>query len=779
MKLYPGKIVRLLAVISLLAMMVTASGYPIDPEQDKQLVEGVYHQAVWSEMPEPQLSLSQQFFVDVLRPGFEAQVLAGVSSSAEPHWQEIGPRGLQVEPGQPFTWVTFPLTNTARTPEDFVLQLEGIGIVAWHVVNDAGEVFSHVDDLTKVRSGRPVFDTFPIIPLEFAPGEEIRVYVGIYGSVSVLWNFILWQESAFLQDRQQNMMLDGIYFGLVLTLLLFCLVVFFNIREPVYLFFGLFLASSAAMVFFASGLYTLFLFENYIGWGLVYLFFATAGVDIFGAIFTILLLRVHLLDRPLYFAWLGIMSLNLINLVYGVLLAHPDRIIEGDSGLVLGLSATTTVLEQIIFLWTLIAFWRSSVVARYWFLVIFSVSATTIFWTIHSVYPEITDLEPKRVVQSVMLLGAVLLCVVLAYTYRVERSERLVAQDMSVENLRLARDIEQAKANFISTVSHDLHGPVRAIGFFAEALRGKTADEEAAINVQRIEENVETVSALLDSLVRLSEVEAHRQLAIEEVPLARVLYTLKNEFEPVARGKNLQLEIPSSELTVQSDQVALSQILRNLIENAIKYTDKGSIKLEVDEMEQFVSIAVIDTGLGIAQSDLIRVFDEFFQVSGSDSDGVGLGLSIVARLTHLLGIKIRVSSKPGKGSRFELQLAKDPAVNSSDRPITQAFASGLNLTALVIDEADDKLTAVADYLDDWGVRLESELTDESEADFLLVPGTVEGLRWLNQHWREGTWVLVVGEAQGFTAPNEKVVLLPVDVEPMRLRAVIQRILSGD
>jgi hypothetical protein len=93
--------------------------------------------------------------------------------------------------------------------------------------------------------------------------------------------------------------------------------------------------------------------------------------------------------------------------------------------------------------WTLVAFWRTAPAARYWFLVVVTYSAVFIYWSIYSAIPGISEIDPKRLAQLVMFAAAVLLCVVLAYMYRLERSERLAAQDLSVENLRLASEVGQ------------------------------------------------------------------------------------------------------------------------------------------------------------------------------------------------------------------------------------------------------------------------------------------------------------------------------------------------
>jgi signal transduction histidine kinase len=423
-----------------------------------------------------------------------------------------------------------------------------------------------------------------------------------------------------------------------------------------------------------------------------------------------------------------------------------------------------------------VIFWRSSIIARIWFLVIFFHSMVYIFWSLFSVFPDAINIDPRRFVQAATLLDAIFLAGVLAYTFRTEKSDRLVAQESSIDNLRMARDIEQAKSNFVSTVSHDLHGPVRAIGFFAESLNGKVQPEEQ-LAVQRITENVETVSALLNSIIKLSETDAKRQLVWEETSLSRIFYTLKNEFDPVARRKNLALYFEDVDCSIQTDSVSFSQVLRNLIENAIKYTSEGSVDILVEEYADVVSVSVSDTGRGIPQGKLTDVFDEFYQVSKLDDEGVGLGLSIVARLTRLLNIDVNVSSVVGRGSKFELRIPKLP-LEQAEREVTQRGRQPmLNLIGTVISDYDPLFTNIVRQLQDWGVSMIEGARPVDKVDFVLVDGNAHGLR-LAKDFGSNVWVLVFSEVDDFDLPDDRYVAISRDIAPMQLRAIMQRILKS-
>lgn len=743
--------------------------YEIEAEKSRVAIAPELYVATWVESKDYVTGNNRTYFDQVLRPSFERQVVNG-GGSTEYAWAKNSGAYPTLPIESNTTWVAVQLQNTTEREAHMMLDMFGLGITSWYVVDGNGEVSGHIDDISKVRAGRPVFDVGSVIPLALDSGEVIQVYMGVFALEGTRFRFDLWQEEEFREDRLQSMLIDGLYFGVVAILLLFCIVVFLNIREPLYLVFGLFIFSCGATVFFASGLGNQFLFEDYFAYGADLLFVSTGAVDLSAAIFSILLLRIHQTNKLLFRAWIAVILVNLANTSLAITFNQFELVSVDEFSNVIVSSLVATLLEQIVFFWTLIAYWKSSKVARYWFLVIFTHSAGFIFWTALSGNPNTTGIEGKPFLQLVTVFDALMICGVLAYMYRVERSERLLAQELGVENLRLARDIEQAKGNFISTVSHDLHGPVRAIGFFAETLRDKVS-ADGKLGLQRIEENVETVSTLLDSLVRLSESESHHKLSIQQTRLSRILYTLKNEFAPIARAKGLTLSIPNSALYAATDAVALSQVLRNLIDNAIKYTDKGSVEVLLAERDDYVSVRVSDTGRGIAADNLTKVFEEFYQVSSRDSEGVGLGLSIVARLTRLLGIEIEVSSVVQEGSRFEMLIPKSQAEVESPKAITQPYAASLNVTGLVLDDGAANVEGVLAQLKGWGVTLVSGDAPNEGFDF-VVASTDSTAAWAD--W-SGKTVLLVGKVNGFVPPSDFHLLIPANVSPMKLRSIMQRI----
>lgn len=149
------------------------------------------------------------------------------------------------------------------------------------------------------------------------------------------------------------------------------------------------------------------------------------------------------------------------------------------------------------------------------------------------------------------------------------------------------------------------------------------------------------------------------RVLLEDVELARLLEGMRDSYAPLChRGVELSADVPAA-LTVRTDPRVLSQIVRNLLSNALKFTDRGRVELSAAARDGRIEVAVSDTGLGIAANDQPRIFEEFEQVDGVQSGrrlGTGLGLPLVKRLARALGGDTELHSEPGQGSRFTVVL---------------------------------------------------------------------------------------------------------------------------
>lgn len=269
-----------------------------------------------------------------------------------------------------------------------------------------------------------------------------------------------------------------------------------------------------------------------------------------------------------------------------------------------------------------------------------------------------------------------------------------------------ATSASRAKTRFLAAASHDLRQPLHALSLQASALlidphAGDTPQIAADISKQ-----IENVSTLLDSLLDISKLDAGT-LAADKRPihLSRLLDSLAKSFGPWVEEKNgLRFVFHNSpDQIAVTDPVLIERILRNLVDNAIKFTSTGSITMTLEKKKGMLELSVTDSGVGIAPELQARVFEEFYQIdrhAHGHTRGLGLGLSIVSRLSGLLGMGVKLSSSPGQGTTVSLQLPVDPAAEVPPiAPVLVTLASDLRgLRVLVLDDEPAICTAMTTLL---------------------------------------------------------------------------------
>lgn len=227
--------------------------------------------------------------------------------------------------------------------------------------------------------------------------------------------------------------------------------------------------------------------------------------------------------------------------------------------------------------------------------------------------------------------------------------------------------IDEIKSEFISTVSHELRTPMaimqECVSQVLDGLHGETTPPQREMLSMTIE-NIGRLSRIVDNLLDISKIEAGRiQLKIELTDIVGLFKKVSSSFEAIARDKGLDFKktFPQEKITIYIDKDKITQVLVNLLSNAVKFTNKGHIELWLGENNGIVECTVSDTGRGIAEEDIPKVFakfEQFGRVEGAGEKGTGLGLAISKQLVELHKGKIWVDSKPGKGSKFGFALPK-------------------------------------------------------------------------------------------------------------------------
>ncbi len=399
------------------------------------------------------------------------------------------------------------------------------------------------------------------------------------------------------------------------------------------------------------------------------------------------------------------------------------------------------------------------------------------------------------------------------------RTDELAAQlrtemAQAEEARRAAEAANRAKTQFFAAASHDLRQPLHAMGLFAEALRQRSHDPEVASLVNSINESVDALEGLFGELLDITRIDTGG-VDVNPAPVRmRDLFSrLRLHFEPTAFEKGLMLSFRGEQHVAHTDPVLLERVLRNLVSNAIRYTDDGGVLLSCRQRSTpdgpRLLLQVWDTGIGIGEASLPRIFDEFYQAQSNrpllahHRKGLGLGLAIVKRLSVLMEAPISVRSRIGHGTVFSVAVPVGRAPRTIDpAPSSTKAALGLTLQGRLVLVVEDEV-AVRDglvvLLQAWGAavlaydsveHLEAALAGplaavtQQEPDLLLVDYRlphgrtgIDALTLLRRRWAGSALpaIIITGSTMGGherEAELHDFHLLIKPVLPNKLRAMI-------
>jgi PAS domain S-box-containing protein len=289
-------------------------------------------------------------------------------------------------------------------------------------------------------------------------------------------------------------------------------------------------------------------------------------------------------------------------------------------------------------------------------------------------------------------------------------TERKATEEALRRAMEEAERANLAKSKFLAAASHDLRQPLQSLILFAGVLKGYVQGPRGEQALKQLEHGLGTLKALLDSLLDVSQLDAGIVTPeITDFPISAVLDGIAASYAPIAAAKGLGWEVEPCTYGIRSDLTLLGRMLRNLVENALRYTVSGHIRITCRRIEDRLSVEVEDTGIGIPPEQLDRIFDEFHQVGNPARDrtqGLGLGLAIVRRIADLLGHRVEVHSRPGEGSTFsiELPLAMTEAVGLQVAGDAGSDQNGQGRLVVVIDDDALVLESLEAILAEWGYQ---------------------------------------------------------------------------
>ena len=515
------------------------------------------------------------------------------------------------------------------------------------------------------------YGQFGILPIQI-PANNFRNYYWrvIPKSLSAETDISMPLNNKLLSPACLNGMLTmkfflaAIYLGFFLAVGLYHLVIFFFNKESNYLWFSMYCLFTifAALTVSGTGLYFLWPESPYLHhFGLVFL--SVVSSDLFLVVFSISFLqlpRILPLWNKIIWSLFGVIALGFLGggalmqfdaylAIFFIRIAQNARIILAICLLIVPIICIRKGLAQAKF--------------YLWASVSFLVGLTLTMLRLLGVIPIF---YPISYIQLGGLLQLAFFAYGLAQLFKTLQDEKLLAEAKAREeqekvNLRL-RQVDQLKDQFLANTSHELRTPLHGIIGLSESLQEQISDQAQLKNLAMISFSGKRLASLVNDILDFSKLKTHEiQLQQQPLNLRTLTEVVLKICETIVRGKKLKLhnEVPENLPHVLADENRLQQILLNLVGNAIKFTEQGSVSVSAKEQKEKIEIAVIDTGIGIPKEKMSTIFQSFEQADPSTQrtfGGTGLGLSISKQLVELHGGKLQLVSEIGQGSKFFFSL---------------------------------------------------------------------------------------------------------------------------
>jgi signal transduction histidine kinase len=379
-----------------------------------------------------------------------------------------------------------------------------------------------------------------------------------------------------------------------------------------------------------------------------------------------------------------------------------------------------------------------------------------------------------------------------------------------------AEQASQAKSKFLATASHDLRQPLQALRLFSDALLDTAKEKDTVRLAGQIGKSVNALVDMFDDLLDVSRLDAGIVEPRKQHFMLGLLFDrIYSDFAPIAQAKNLSFQLPVCmdgqcspdnicNVVIYSDPFLLERMLRNLISNAIRYTDSGGVVVRCICLHRKVGLEVADTGIGIKAETIPHIFEEYYQADNPHRDrrkGLGLGLAIVRRIESLLECKVTVNSVAGVGSVFGFEVPMGNNSNLAQPFVITHSQYDLNgiVVALVEDDPDIREVSV-DLLEQWGCKvIAGEFAEDVMrkldiaklrpdllvCDYRLPQGmtAIHVIKRMRELWgSELPSVVLTGDTASETLHeihDSGAILLHKPIAPMRLRAMMYFALHGE
>jgi signal transduction histidine kinase/ActR/RegA family two-component response regulator len=321
--------------------------------------------------------------------------------------------------------------------------------------------------------------------------------------------------------------------------------------------------------------------------------------------------------------------------------------------------------------------------------------------------------EQQALALGVGVLGLIVLLSLRSFNRMFTESVRLRFENLELvgqltAQKEAAESANLAKSRFLAAASHDLRQPIHALNLYLGAFAQLQLSRPAGALLGKVRQCASIMDEMFRTLLDVSKLDAGAvKPQISVFAIAPLLARVRLEFEPQTRAKGLDLRVLQCSAFARSDPALVERILRNLVSNAIRYTDKGTVLVGCRRLPGALRVSVYDTGVGIEQSEQSLVFEEFYQIGNPERDrskGLGLGLAIVERLARLLNAPVTLRSRKGRGSLFAFDLERAAPVEVPAVAAPRPLNPTRDLTGTLVVVVDDEeliLDAAQTLLQQW------------------------------------------------------------------------------
>ncbi|MEQ8407532.1 MAG: 7TM diverse intracellular signaling domain-containing protein [Gammaproteobacteria bacterium] len=627
---------------------------------------------------------------------------SGTLSLADAMQALAGPEAIVLASGIPnfgitssAYWAVLDLRIDESDPAEWLIELEYpiLDRLEMIYINSEGEQIRKVGGDTLPFADRELNFPQVVFALETpTPGPQ-SIYFRAESEGSVQFPLRLWQPQAFYNGEVFTLLARGLYYGIMLAMMLYNLFIYLSVRDRSYLFYILYVLGITGYQFSSDGFALQFLWPGNPQLGAQSVTFSAGLALVFGLLFCNSFLSVAQHSRKIHRALLGLAAVTVSAMIISLLTSYEvAAMVTPPLSIVVAAAILGTGT------WIMLKGFRP---ARIFMLA----WAVFLFATMQTSLQRFGFLDLGFFSQNGVLIGTaievILLSLALADRINILMQDKEDAQVRLLENNALTiKTLERADAmknEFIANVSHELRTPLSGIIGLLDIVIPNVraqADERDVRNLEIIRSSGKRLTTLVNDIIDISAINRdYLELSRKPVDVGSIVEMVIAMCNPLIGDKpvTLVVDIPARLPLVDADEDRLQQIIFNLTSNAIKFTFEGEIRVIAEHVGEHVQLSISDTGIGIAEDKLEHIFEAFQQADSStqrEFGGTGLGLSITRKLLKLHGSDINLASAEGAGSRFSFNLPV--AASQQDTAVERqadAHSLGRGLLAKSIEES--------------------------------------------------------------------------------------------